>query len=233
MAKIKNLIIIGAKYGKLTIIEDAGYEYRWGVKNRIVKCRCDCGNEVTRMFQYLTSGILTACGCVRRALAREGKVGDRARKHGLYKHPLFKIWAGMLRRCYGKNYKSAHLYAKEGVTVCDEWRHDFKAFYDWAIDKWQKGLHLDKDKKAIPGKPKIYSPETCSFITQLENNRSTRKNINVTYNGETMCVAAWAKKLGLDRATVKHRLKNWGVELALSTPKVTKYEERVIKGSQR
>lgn len=92
--------------------------------------------------------------------------------HGLSKHPLYSVWAGMKRRCYNPNEPAFGKYGGVGITVCDEWKHDAKAFIDWALDNgWKKGLHLDKDIlcKQQNIHPKVYAPHTCQFITQKQN----------------------------------------------------------------
>jgi hypothetical protein len=59
-----------------------------------------------------------------------------------------------------------------GVTVCDEWKDNPKAFVDWAIaNGWQPSLHIDKDilcdEKGIH--PHVYSPDTCQWVTAKVN----------------------------------------------------------------
>ena len=46
-------------------------------------------------------------------------------KHGLYKHPLYKIWLGMKRRCYNSKNDSYKYYGARGVRVCSEWKSNF------------------------------------------------------------------------------------------------------------
>lgn len=70
-------------------------------------------------------------------------------KHGLSKHPLHNVWHGIKCRCYGKSSKGYNNYGALGVIMCDEWKNNFKSFYDWAISNgWEKGLQIDKDIKA-------------------------------------------------------------------------------------
>jgi hypothetical protein len=57
-----------------------------------------------------------------------------------------------------------------GVTICQEWLDNPISFIEWALQNgWQKGLEIDKDLKSMG--LKIYSPDTCSIITKLENTR--------------------------------------------------------------
>lgn len=55
--------------------------------------------------------------------------------------------------------------------MCDEWEKDYIAFYNWAMDLWKPGLQIDKDILCdqLDIHPKVYSPETCQFVTPREN----------------------------------------------------------------
>jgi hypothetical protein len=57
-------------------------------------------------------------------------------------------------------------------VVCDEWKHDPKAFIEWAINAgYKEGLHLDKDilSQQLGINPPIYSPQTCQWISAKKN----------------------------------------------------------------
>jgi len=87
----------------------------------------------------------------------------------LITHPLYQVWAGIKDRCYNTNCKTFNRYGGRGVVICEEWKNNFKKFYDWAINNgWEQGLEIDKDVKAkelgIP--PLLYSPEMCCFVTK-------------------------------------------------------------------
>lgn len=119
--------------------------------------------------KYINKGLVgfPSCGC---------KELDAKTKHGYRKlldtHPLYKAWRGMLNRCYGTNLPQSKWYKHKGVTVCDEWLDDPKAFIDWGLaNGWEPGLHIDKDIKCdeLGISPKIYSPETCQFISPKMN----------------------------------------------------------------
>jgi hypothetical protein len=93
-------------------------------------------------------------------------------KHGLSDSVLFSRWSGMRTRCYNPNASDYHRYGGVGVTVCDEWKNDFKPFYDWAMSNgFEESLQLDKDILCdeLGVSPKIYSPSTCKWVTRQEN----------------------------------------------------------------
>ena len=152
--------IIGQKYGALT----AKYLYRDKDNKPRVVCICDCGNEKDiNLWNFVRGVHFVSCGCMK---------GKRYWIKYDSSHPLYEVWTGIKMRCYNVNNCGYKNYGGRGITMCDEWKNDFKAFVDWAIENgWRKGLFIDKD---IKGDSKIYSPETCSIVTRAENNRKRR-----------------------------------------------------------
>jgi hypothetical protein len=90
-------------------------------------------------------------------------------------------WRHMLGRCYDQNDPKYATYGGQGVTVCDSWLcfenylADTVAIEGYDKDNF-KNLVLDKDIK-IKGN-KIYSPETCIFVTASENSAEMNNRTN-------------------------------------------------------
>ena len=77
----------------------------------------------------------------------------------------YKIWRGILQRCYDPKWHQKHpSYSK--TKVCHKW-HDFQVFAHWFNKNSIDGFHLDKD--LLSGVDKIYSPETCVFLPRKVN----------------------------------------------------------------
>lgn len=93
----------------------------------------------------------------------------KARGDGVARE-AYTAWSGMLRRCYSHEFiKKYPTYS--GCSVVVEW-HNFQVFAEWYFSNHPtdgKDYHLDKDIK-VKGN-KIYSPETCLFVS-LEDNVS-------------------------------------------------------------
>jgi hypothetical protein len=145
------------------------------------------------------------------------------------KHPLYSVWYGMRDRCYNKNYKLYHLYGGKGVRVCDEWLNSFNNFYLWAIKSgWKKGLVLDKDIKARATgvEPLLYSPSTCSLVTQKKNLNCRSNNTYITFGGVTRTLKEWSEHLGVAYLTMIRRIKKYSIEDAITK---TKYSHPKFK----
>lgn len=134
------------------------------------------GKEVS-----MSIGECNSCGSVHEVTTDHllRKSNDRCKTcrketHSLSRHPLYSVWYAMVRRCYNPDDKHYKNYGAKGVTVCDSWRHSVKDFVDWGMaNGYEKGLTIDKDMKS--GDMKVYSPETCQFVTNSMNCRATRK----------------------------------------------------------
>ena len=137
-------------------------------------------------------------------------------RHGLNKHPLHTIYWNIMGRCYRETNPAYPLYGGSGVIVCEEWRNDFKKFYDWAMaNGWEQGLEIDKDIKG----GNIYSPENCSIVTTMQNCNARKSNRFLELNGRRMTVSEWGRDIGVDPDTILMRLKNgWSIEKTLTTP---------------
>jgi hypothetical protein len=213
--RIKNNVYEGQVFGYLTVIEET--ERRVlpsGKLERMIKCKCKCGKEVIAFLNNLIRRPNYSCGC------EKGDSGKNFYKHGLSGHPIYKIWASMMERCSDNpNSDKYKYYYSDGVRVCNEWASDFMTFYDWAIDKWKKGLVLDKDKiyrlkygENTTGK--LYCPEYCSFITPLENCNNRRTTVLFDYKGRRATIPEIAKENNLLWSTLYRRLMLYGMSMS-------------------
>ena len=79
--------------------------------------------------------------------------------------PYYSKWRSLLKRCYSGLYKQKYP-TYQDCLVCEEWLL-FSNFKSWMEQQDWEGKELDKDL-LIEGN-KIYSPETCVFISQEIN----------------------------------------------------------------
>jgi hypothetical protein len=82
-------------------------------------------------------------------------------KHGLVKHPLYSIWTNIKSRCSNPNILAYRTCGGHGIRICEAWKTDFKAFYDWAIaNGYGPGQMLRKRKRN-----ENYTPDNCFWKT--------------------------------------------------------------------
>ncbi len=89
--------------------------------------------------------------------------------------PYYVVWSSMIGRAYGTTSEKSPRFGYENTTVCEEWSK-FSIFKNWMETKKWENMELDKDL-ILPGN-KIYSPETCVFITKELNRAITKKTRN-------------------------------------------------------
>jgi hypothetical protein len=125
-------------------------------------------------------------------------------KHGLSKHPLHKIWSGIKSRCYCESSSHYKDYGNRGIKVCDEWKNNFKTFYDWAINNgWQSSLEINRINNN-----KNYESNNCNFVTSKINCNNKRNNKIVSYKDKQYTVAQLAEKYNLSWVLTNYRLNN-------------------------
>lgn len=93
--------------------------------------------------------------------------------HGKSNTKLYRVWNSMKQRCYNSNDKFYFCYGERGIKVCDEWRKDFKSFYDWAMRNWyQENLTIDRID--VNGN---YNPSNCRWVSMKEQNKNKRNSV--------------------------------------------------------
>ncbi len=79
--------------------------------------------------------------------------------------PFYQKWVSMLKRCYSDKLQNRYP-TYRGCTVCEEWL-TFSNFKSWMEQQDWENKHLDKDL-LVRGN-KVYSPDTCVFLTKEVN----------------------------------------------------------------
>lgn len=94
-----------------------------------------------------------------------GYVNGKRKRKLVWRCPYYRVWADMLQRCYSAKYQERKPTYK-GCTVSDDWL-TFSNFKAWMEKQDWEGKHLDKDI-LLEGN-KVYSAETCVFVTPVTN----------------------------------------------------------------
>lgn len=204
MRKCRHADLVGKRFGKLLVVKEHSERDKHGMVQWV--CKCDCGNETLASTSALNNGHRTSCGCNNPGLYTANK-------------RLYGVWRGMLSRCENPNTNRYHRYGGRGIKVCDEW-HDFANFLEWSMnngyDPSAKRGQYTIDRIDIDGD---YSPRNCRWVDNLAQTSSTSRTRNVEVDGEKMCLARAADKVGISRNTVRKRVeRGWSLEDAISIP---------------
>jgi hypothetical protein len=203
---------IGKEYNWLTVI---GF-YRIGKNPHVAKvvfrCRCRCG----RLCDQHSANILRvkSCGCYQQSRINNKVIG----------RPEYAIWVQMNQRCYNKRCKAYKNYGARGVMVCEAWRAKpgkqaaaFRAFLKH-VGPRPKGARRQWsiERKDNNGN---YEPGNVRWASNGDQSRNKRGNRWLTFQGKTLVITDWAKKLKISAPTIKRRLRQgWSLRRTLTTP---------------
>lgn len=214
--------IIGKRFGMLTVAEYIG-----SVDNfHSYRCICDCGNEKVTRRTYLRAGSTTSCGCYQRTICwrnRSTHMETIRDSEGKFNSPEYRAWGSAKERCSNPNHPAYHNYGGRGLTVCEEWANDFKAFLADVGRRPSKDHSLERINNDIG-----YFPDNVIWATKVDQNSNKRTNILIEFMGETKTLTQWAHTQGLSKGAVHFRLKSgWEIERALTTPARTVRQHNV------
>lgn len=114
--------------------------------------------------------------------------------------PGYHSWAGMKSRCNNPADNNYYLYGARGISVHPAF-NTFKGFIEHVGPRPSSEHSIDR----FPNKDGNYEPGNVRWATVQEQARNKRNNIEVTRNGVTKCLSAWAEGLGLDYGAVLTR----------------------------
>lgn len=211
MARAILQISPGHTFGQWTVIR-----YTGTVKNnRSIHwfCRCSCGAERNIRSDHIRHVKWTRCH--RCAVTKHG-CSTRARTT-----PAYRSWKAMIQRCTNPNHQEYPTYGGRGIVVCERWR----SFTNFLADMGERPtVKHELDRIEVDGH---YAPDNCRWATRGEQCRNMRRNVSLTFNGETLVITDWATRLGLPVGTLQSRFrKGWNVKDILTTPVFTLFRHR-------
>lgn len=168
-------------------------------------CKCDCGFEFVARGEYIKYGI---CGEICPECKRTAKA-----KKDLQRMQVKRIWRGIIRRCESQSGRSYPRYSGRGIRICKRWR---QSMYDFAQDMGARpSLRHSIDRKDNDGH---YScgkcdecvengwNENCRWATPQEQILNSTHPRFVEHCGESLCLAEWARRLGISREAMRMRV---------------------------
>lgn len=174
------------------------------------RCKCDCGKFKWVGVTFLRIGNTRSCGC----LARETLAANSAacRLHGMCATSEYSSWEHAKARCFKPKQRGYHNYGGRGITMCKEWQDDFRVFIKHMGPKPTPKHELERINNNGN-----YEPGNCRWATRKEQMCNTRRNVNVTWRGETKTIQEWAKQLGWSWHCMYNRIirRQWPMERAM------------------
>lgn len=155
----------------LILLEDLGMMLPTALskhKRRYGLYKCGfCGNIFKTSIQDVKKGDTKSCGCYSIKNRKEVNV-----THSLANTKLYSIWIGIKARVLNPQHKQYNSYGGRGITICDEWKNDAEAFYNWAmLNGYEENKGLSIDRIDNDGN---YEPDNCRWTTSTIQNRNQR-----------------------------------------------------------
>ena len=201
MATFKDLT--GQRFGRLVVVSLENKQQSGNRERYYWRCKCDCGKDHVVRTDGLTSGGVQSCGCLHVESAIKNV--SKHHSHKQSRTPIYETWQGMKKRCFNPNCKCYSRYGGRGITVCDEWRNNFQAFYDY-VSKLEhfgeEGYTLDRIDNDGD-----YAPCNVRWADAKRQCRNRRSNVVVDYHGESMTVMEAAEHSGINYGCLTRRIK--------------------------
>ena len=129
----------------------------------------------------------------------------------------YRAWQTMKQRCNNDRVKKYADYGARGIRVCKRWQDSFDAFLEDMGPR--PGPKYSIDRIDVNGH---YEPANCRWATSTQQQRNKRNNTLLTHRGQTLCIEAWAERIGIPGKVIHHRLsRGWSVAATLDTPRRT------------
>jgi hypothetical protein len=126
----------------------------------------------------------------------------------------YRAWERAKARCFNPATTTYRHYGGRGITMWPAWRDSFETFLRDVGCSPGQGFSLDRINPNGH-----YEPGNVRWAVGVVQSRNTRRARLITFNGETLCLSAWAERASLTPETIHKRLaRGWTVAVALTTP---------------
>lgn len=151
--------LVGRQFGAWSVLSKVKNEVR---NEWFYDCKCSCGTKRLIPGHQLKGGKTTKCHRC------------RVKTHGMSYTSTFRIWTGILRRCFNSKFSAYKYYGGRGIKVCERWLK----FENFFADMGERPPGLQIDRKDNNGH---YEPSNCRWVTPKENNAN--RNVSIKREG--------------------------------------------------
>lgn len=185
--------------------------------NIVWECICDCGTVAHVASYSLLSGATQSCGCLHREITSKAAIARTLHGHAANDTltPEYAAWCNAKHRCFNQANHAFGNYGGRGVTMCDRWRDSFENFYADMGPRPSPMHSIDR----FPNNNGNYEPGNCRWATKKEQAVNRRGNRLLTYNGLTLTLSEWARRININHQTLQMRLAaGWTEADAITKP---------------
>lgn len=177
--------ITNQRFGSLIVLEFVKVNSH---RERIWKCKCDCGNYTYNSTNQLTKGHIFRCiKCGRKSS------GIKKSKPKKYSKRLYECYVNMKTRVTNSKQDSHNRYINRNISMCKEWMEDYYTFEKWALENgYDETLTLDRINNDGD-----YEPSNCRWVDRTIQANNRRTNVILELNGIKDTMANWSKKLNI------------------------------------
>jgi hypothetical protein len=202
---MKAIDLTGKKFSRLLVIGREGTSSHGSI---LWACQCDCGKQHVVASPSLRRGLTKSCGCLQKEVRGKATI-----THGMSKTETYRIYIGVIDRCYNQNHTSYIRYGAKGVTVCDRWRFGennksgFECFFE---DMGERPEEHQINRKNVS---MVYCEENCEWVNlslqafdkgMLKTNTSGRTGVNFDVD-----CGLWCAQLNKQGKVFKKRFKDY------------------------
>lgn len=134
-------------------------------------------------------------------------------RHGLSYTPEYRAWQTARHRCTCETSPAWADYGGRGIRMCDRWLNSPEAFLADVGPRPTPRHEIDREDN-----DGHYEPGNVRWVERPINSRNRRSNRFVEINGESLTIAGWAERSGVERSTIAYRLRaGWEPAAAVGT----------------